>query len=183
MVIQASEVGILNDSFLVLSGFCRVFPRALWGCWNRVFLPCWWAKAHGLCWAGFWRWFGVWWVFQRGCSSAWHGDTTLKGADFHSAPAVPVAASAWAPKWEILKSLNGKFLLICCDSAPVKQPELCGSLHVIEAFLVLFKLKWLFTLQQRKPVLYPGMWAGNRWTMIFHQPVCCQSSDSNWQRS
>lgn len=165
-------------------GFCTAFRRALWGCWNRVFLPYWQAKAHGMGWPSVLE--VVWdvgsvseWLQQ--CLARWH-DT--KGADLRSAPAVRVAASAQAPEWEILKSLNGWFFLICCDSAPVKQSELCGSLHVIaEAFLVLFKPKWLFTLQQRKRVLYPGMWAGNRWTMIFHQPVCCQSSDSHWQRS
>lgn len=183
-MIQTSEVGVLNDSFRAAAWFLHSVSKSTVGMLKQGFLILLASKNtwHGLT----QRSGGVWdvgsvseWLQQ--CLAQWH-DT--KGADLRSAPAACVAASAQAPEWEILKPLNGWFFLICCDSAPVKQSELRGSLHVIaEAFLVLFKLKWLFTLQQRKRVLYPGMWAGNRWTMIFHQPVCCQSSDSHWQRS
>lgn len=168
--------------FWLLRGFCTAFRRALWGCWNRVFLPCWQAKAHDVGWTSVLEL-----VWDLGSVSGWlqqclaRGHGAKRSWPLFSSSCACGSVSLGSKDFEVLKWLIFLYMLWQC---PSKQCELHGSLQVIaEAFLVFIRFKWLFALQQRKRVLYPGMWAGNTWTMVFHQPVCSQNRDSHWQKS
>lgn len=125
--------------FWLLSGFCTVLLRALWGCWNRVFLPCWRAKAHGLGWSSVldvvWSLVSVSEWLQQ-CLAWWH-NTERSWPSFSSSCACgSLSLGSKLGDFEVLKWLIFPGMLWQCPCKTVWTSWLaaCDSRGISRAF-------------------------------------------------
>lgn len=106
--------------FWLLRGFCTAFRRALWGCWNRVFLPCWQAKAHDVGWTSVLEL-----VWDLGSVSGWlqqclaRGHGAKRSWPLFSSSCACGSVSLGSKDFEVLKWLIFLYMLWQCPSKTV----------------------------------------------------------------